>query len=268
MQISDLLKSAEEQLQDSSTPELDALVLLEHATRQPRSWLLSRTSEPADILQGRTLQEYEELIKRRAEGEPVAYLVGVKEFYGLELVVTPAVLIPRPESETLVDLAIELAPPSSNLIDVGTGSGAIALAVAKDRTDLKVAASDISADALEVVEINAKKHGIPIQTFRSDMLDKVKDTYETVLANLPYVSSNFQSDTQKELDHEPPQALYGGSDGLDLYRRLMDGLTDYKTAKLLIIEADPRQHQELTGLASERGWVLKKQADYALVFER
>lgn len=251
----------------SSSPQLDSLVLLEYATRQPRSWLLSRTSEPTGILQGPSLQEYEKLIRRRAKGEPVAYLVGVKEFYGLELVVTPAVLIPRPESETLVDLAIELAPPNSSLIDVGTGSGAIALAVAKDRTDLKVAASDISADALEVVEINAKKHGIPIQAFRSDMLDKVKDTYETVLANLPYVSSNFQSDTQKELDHEPPQALYGGSDGLDLYRRLMDGLTDYKTAKLLIIEADPRQHQELTGLASERGWVLKKQADYALAFE-
>lgn len=270
MIIQKLIDSAINKLRDSevANPVLDAQVLLEYASEKPRAWLLSRTSEPTDILQGPSLQKYEELIRRRANGEPVAYLVGMKEFYGLQLTVTPAVMIPRPESETLVDLAIELVPGNSSLVDIGSGSGAIAIAIAKHRRDLKITASDISSDALDVARINAEKHEVLLEILNSDLLDNVDDAYVTVVANLPYVSSNFQSSTQKELDHEPAQALYAGSDGLDLYRCLVDELTDYKTAKLLIIEADPRQHDELIGLTRKHGWELKKQTDYALAFDR
>ena len=164
----------------------------------------------------RTFQDY---ARRRTQREPVAYILGRKGFRRIELEVDTRVLIPRPETEHVVEAALTL-PHGARVVDVGTGSGAIALALADERPDLHVIATDVSADALAVARANAARLGLNVEFLQGDLLDPVTGPIDAVVANPPYVVSGSRLAPEIGV-YEPDVALYGGDDGLDVYRRLI-----------------------------------------------
>ncbi|HZU40633.1 MAG TPA: peptide chain release factor N(5)-glutamine methyltransferase [Solirubrobacteraceae bacterium] len=197
------------------TPRLDAELLLAHALGVDRARLVLDAREP--IEQGAAAR-FEALLERRRSCEPVAYILGRRAFRRLELSVDPRVLIPRPETELLVEAGLSL-PPGARVLDVGTGSGAVALALADERPDLEVWGSDASAEALEVARANAARLGLPVSFVQADLLEGVPGPFDAVLANLPYVADGEQLPADVA-GFEPRLALYGGPDGLVLMRRL------------------------------------------------
>ena len=230
----------------SDTSRLDAEVLLGHVLGVDRTALIAHSEM---VLTTAQLDAYEVLLERRVAGEPVAYIRGLKEFYGAVLAVDPRVLIPRPESETLVELALARisrdltgAPRDDDadpylVWDVGTGSGALPIAIAAELRRrrygeaVRFYVTDISADALEVATINAVAQGLAdLFTFvEADLTDAVpgpRRRVDLLLANLPYIPSAALADLPVEIGFEPVGALDGGSDGLDLIRRLLQDLPD------------------------------------------
>lgn len=220
---------------ESDSPRLDAEVLLAHALNCSRIELYTAfNSEPS----GPQRQAFRELVKRRGEGVPVAYLVGHREFYSLRLKVTPAVLIPRPETEHLVTLALDHAKALTasttrplRIADVGTGSGAIAIAVAKHLPSVypggcRITAIDLSPEALEVAKSNAQEHHTDaIEFLLGDLLapTPAEATFDLVLSNPPYVSqSEFEELPVTVRDHEPRLALLAGPRGTEVIARLID----------------------------------------------
>jgi release factor glutamine methyltransferase len=194
---------------------LDAQLLLLHALGRPaqdRAWLIAHDDDPLEPV---PVSRFTELCARRAAGEPVAYLVGEKEFFGLALAVDARVLVPRPDTETLVEWALErlagLAGP--RVIDLGTGSGAIALALQQARPDARVEAVDRSADALKVAAANARRLGLPVRFRRADWLEDAGGNYDLIVSNPPYIAACDPH--LPALRHEPTGALVSGPDGLD-----------------------------------------------------
>ena len=202
----------------------DAEFLLRYLLRYERAALLVRWNER---LHENEAALYAELLERRQRGEPIQYITGEAEFYGLPFQVTPAVLIPRPETEHLVEKIVELAPlfPKPRMVDVGTGSGAIAVALAHEWPAAQVTAIDISEDALKVAEANARRTGFAkrIRLLQGDLLTPVAgEHFEFVVSNPPYVSSGGRASMDVEVrEFEPETALFAGSDGLAIYRRLI-----------------------------------------------
>jgi release factor glutamine methyltransferase len=197
------------------SPRLDAEVLLAAAMGVDRAVLISSPDRGLAPAEARVFQEY---ARRRVQREPIAYILGRKGFRRLELGVDPRVLIPRPETEHVVEAALDL-PEGARVVDVGTGSGAIALALADERPDLRVVATDISADALAVARGNAARLGLDVEFVEGDLLDGVSGPIDAVVSNPPYVEAG--SGLQPEIaGYEPAVALYGGDDGLEIYRRL------------------------------------------------
>jgi release factor glutamine methyltransferase len=196
---------------------LDAEVLLAEATGKDRAALIANPEADLEPAAGR---RFGEMVRRRLRREPVAYIVGRRGFRRLELAVDRRVLIPRPETELLVELALERAP--ATLLDVGTGSGAIALAVADELADCEVVATDTSAEALEAARANARRLGLEHAVrFQAGTLPREED-FELILANLPYVAERDWASLQPEVSEwEPRQALLGGPDGLDPIRALI-----------------------------------------------
>jgi len=198
---------------------LDAQLLLLHALERPRhdrAWLLAHDS---DALDPAAEMRYIQLTRRRAAGTPLAYLTGVREFHGLELQVDARVLDPRPDTETLVVWALELLPPSGSVIDLGTGSGAIALALKSARPDAQVSAVDASADALDVARTNARHLGLSVSFTQGNWLENVSEAYDLIVSNPPYIAEGDPHLDQ--LGHEPRMALTSGVDGLDAIRILV-----------------------------------------------
>lgn len=199
---------------------LDAQLLLLHAlgrAQDERAWLLAHDDQQVDEAR------YKVLCRRRMDGEPLAYLVGEKEFYGLALRVDPRVLVPRPDTETLVEWALELLPPAPGdarrVIDLGTGSGAIALAIKKHRPGARVEAVDASDAALDVARANARRLGLDVHVAAASWLDGSRASYDLIVSNPPYVA---QSDPHlAALAHEPLSALAAGADGLDDIRTII-----------------------------------------------
>lgn len=232
--VGEVLGQAERALEtvDPDTARLDAEVLLAHALDVSRADLLARLRKP---LPAGARATFENLINRRLQHEPVAYLTQHKEFYGLDFYVDHRVLIPRPETEVLVERSIAIAETRSGspnspftIADVGTGSGCIAVALAASLPQAQIHATEASYDALEVARINVERHGVGerVHLVQSDLLGQVAPElcFGLIVANLPYVSVSELPELPRSVrDYEPvEQALEAGPDGLDLYRRLLD----------------------------------------------
>lgn len=201
------------------TPQLDAEVLLAHVLGVGRERLWSAGEEL--VVAGPAVRAFQEAVRRRAvEREPVAYIVGRRAFRYLELVVDRRVLVPRPETELLVEVGLTLAP-GTRVLDVGSGSGAVALALKHERPELIVSGSDISAGALDLARANGERLGLAVRWLHADLLDGVPGEFDAVLCNPPYVAEPDRASLAPEiLRHEPPGALFAGADGLDVIRRL------------------------------------------------
>lgn len=203
---------------------VDAQVLLAHVLGVDRAWLIGHAT---DELPRASADAFFALAERRRDGEPVAYLTGRREFYGLDLAVTPAVLIPRPETETLVELLLERLPAdrATRVADLGTGSGAIALALAAHRPLAKVVATDASEAALDVARGNAARHRLTNVSFcAGDWFDALPDDappFDAIAANPPYVAEDDPHMARGDLPREPARALTPGGDGLDALRTII-----------------------------------------------
>jgi release factor glutamine methyltransferase len=200
---------------------IDAQLLLLHALARPeagRAWLLAHDT---DALEPAVHEAFMALCQRRAVGEPVAYLTGSKEFYGLQLAIDARVLDPRPDTETLVDWALEvIAPlPAPSVVDLGTGSGAIALALQHQRPTAQVLAVDASADALAVAQANAQRLALPVRFALGHWLNGVEGRFDAIVSNPPYIAA--ADPHLAALTHEPLQALASGADGLDDLRAIV-----------------------------------------------
>lgn len=204
----------------------EAELLLLHVLERPRSWLFAHATDP---LAAADQAAFEALLARRVAGEPVAYLTGRRGFWTLDLEVDPATLIPRPETELLVELALERLPPDQalQLADLGTGSGAIALALASERPRAQVLATDASPGALAVAARNAARHELDNVRFAEGGHDWYAPLqgvrFDLIASNPPYIASNDPHLEQGDLRFEPSTALASGMDGLDDIRRIVDG---------------------------------------------
>jgi release factor glutamine methyltransferase len=230
-------------------PRLDAELLLASATGWDRARLVAATEVEVPSAAARL---FGEMVRRRLRREPVAYIVGRRGFRRIELAVDPRVLIPRPETELLVELALELAPRRA--LDVGTGSGAIALAVADELPGCEVVAADTSPAALEVARANAERLGLADRvSFHEGTLPPVDAGFDLVLANLPYVSeAEWPSLAPEVTEWEPREALLAGSDGLDAIRAL---LSDSPATACLALEVGARQANAVEDLMRNAGFV-------------
>jgi len=210
-------------LAQSGLVPIDGQVLLAHVVARDRAWLAAHRDEPLARTQA---EAFFALAKRRRAGEPVAYLTGVREFYGLVLAVTPAVLIPRPETETLVELALAWLPKDRavRVLDLGTGSGAIALALAHERPEAHLVATDMSADALAVARGNARRLRLSnVEFVASDWYAGVDGTFDAIVSNPPYVAPDDPHLREGDLRYEPQAALVSGDEGLAALRVIVEG---------------------------------------------
>jgi len=234
---------------------LDAEVLLAHVLKTSRERLHSHPERRLTAEQRRRLSR---LTRRRTARVPIPYLVGEREFYGHLLAVRPGVLIPRPETELLVELAIDwlrVHPQARRVIDLGTGSGAVAIALAKAVPHIRIEARDVSVRALRVAAENIARHRLRrrITTVKANLLRGAAPA-DVILANLPYIPEALRRIRPKELDYEPALALDGGKDGLDLIRAaLAQAPAALKPGGLVLLECDPAQVRRVVRLA-QRQW--------------
>jgi release factor glutamine methyltransferase len=237
-------------------PRLDAEVLLAHALGVDRTQLFLDPDAPVE---GPAVHAFREAVRRRTVlREPVAYITGTKGFRHLDLHVDRRVLIPRPETEHLVEAALDL-PQGARVVDVGTGSGAVALALKDERPDLEVHATDISEDALHVAHGNARRLGLDITFHLGDLLARIP-AVDAVVSNPPYVEDG--APLQPEIArHEPPGALFAGPDGLDVVRRLIPAATA-AGARWIALEIGAGQAPAVRDLAPA-GWAADAVADLA-----
>ncbi len=284
------------QAQLNAAQQLDAIdaryesqLLLQHALKANRAWIIAHEN---DVLQTKTHAEFEELLARRLDGEPMAYILGQREFYGLSLIVTPDTLIPRPDTETLVEVALGKIPAhvttqtssfrrkseSSDfqenyhktldsdlrrndvvsILDLGTGSGAIALAIAKSRPLTYVVGVDASPMALEVAKKNASALQIPnAQFLLSDWFSALEgERFDAIVSNPPYIEEADTHLKQGDLRFEPISALASGTDGLDDIRQIIDGcLIHLKPQGWLMFEHGYNQAQSVSELMAQAGLV-------------
>jgi release factor glutamine methyltransferase len=245
-----------------SNPRLDAEVLLAHALGTDRTGLYTRLHVRLSLEQQETFRV---LFQRRMQREPLQYITGVREFWSLEFKVDLRVLIPRPETEVVVETALRLLSqsairnPQSALLDVGTGSGCIAVVLAKELPQAEIWATDVSADALAVASENARHHGVAerIRFLQGDLFSPLagkEDGFDLIVANPPYLARPELAALQPEVrDWEPLAALDGGPDGLDFYRRLLhEGPTYLRTGGWLVMEIGHGQGTAVMRLARER----------------
>ncbi|GAB2796047.1 peptide chain release factor N(5)-glutamine methyltransferase [Dyella kyungheensis] len=221
-EVRDVIADATRTLGD----RLEAELLLLHVLDKPRSWVIAHADDRLDETQ---LAAFAALVQRRGEGEPVAYITGHRGFWTLNLEVTSATLIPRPETELLVELALSRMDAAARVVDLGTGSGAIALAIARECPTARVVATDASADALAVAQRNAAKHGIRNVRFaQGDWLAPLAgEHFDLVVTNPPYIEADDVHLGQGDLRFEPATALASGADGLDDIRRIVAQSRDH-----------------------------------------
>lgn len=237
-------EAARELVETSETPALDAELLLREALGVSRSELFLREPEP---LPADAAERFRYLVQRRLAGEPVAYILGRKGFRTIELMIDERVLVPRPETEDLVERALGWLwnhPGPKRVVDVGTGSGAIALSLAvetSDRPEIEIVATDVSAGALDVASINRSRLKLDgrVELVRAHLLDGLSGPFDLILANLPYLRDDQR---HPSTEREPLEALFAGADGFDLYRELFRQVPDVLAPDgAMIAEIDPSQ---------------------------
>jgi release factor glutamine methyltransferase len=232
----------------------DAELLLLHVTGSSRAELLTH---PEQALSNTQLEAYFQAIERRAQSEPIQYITGVQEFYGLKFKVTPAVLIPRPETEHLVEAAIHIAKDIARIsadnlriLDIGTGSGAIAVSLAHHLAEAQIMATDISIEALELARHNAESHNVGgrVTFLPSDLLPQNAGPFDIICSNPPYIAESEILETQVGA-YEPHSALFAGPSGLEVYQRLIPKASDALHAGgALLLEIGYGQRPEIESL--------------------
>lgn len=235
----------------------EAQLLLQHALKVNRAWLIAHEH---DVIDAGNLAKFESLLNRRLNGEPVAYILGKREFYGLNLSVTPDTLIPRADTELLVDKALEKIPAdqASQVLDLGTGTGAIALAIAHHRKQAQVTASDASPAALNVAKANSRLLAITnVRFVSSHWFDALNhEQFDIIVSNPPYIEQDDAHLRQGDLRFEPVSALASGADGLDDIRQIIDNcLLHLKPQGWLLLEHGYNQAGSVADLMAHAGLV-------------
>lgn len=263
-----------------TSARLDAEILLCFVLNVKRSWLHAHNK---DVITPKQVRQFRTLVRRRLNREPVAYIIGTKEFYGREFSVTPDVLIPRPETEELVGLAlVELegrkmkeggeanqVAESYRVLDVGCGSGCIGITLKLEQPELDVTLCDISEKALKTARENTKRLGADVTFVESDLLSSFilhPSSFSVIIANLPYVDRSWE--TSPETVFEPETALYANREGLELIDKLIRQAPKLLArGGYLLLEADPEQHARITETAHQHGFQRREVKGYALSFE-
>lgn len=252
MNVTEWLAWANERLQKAGieTPRLEAQVLLAHALGADRSWLLANPKSGAPPAANA-------LLDRRINREPLAYIIGYREFFGRRFSVSPDVLIPRQETETLIEYGLEVLRGVSNprVLDICTGSGCIGITLKCERPDADVTLSDISPAALEIAQANALALKAEVRAVESDLFEHVSGSYDLIIANPPYVAITDQLEPEVR-DHEPEIALFADENGFAIYRRIAkEAKTFVATGGTLIVEAGDRQAGKIQEIFEQNGWI-------------
>jgi release factor glutamine methyltransferase len=240
---------------NSRLDPLDNRVLLCHALGVNRIALITQSER---VLNDEELQRYSALVQRRLDGEPIAYIVGQREFFGLPFEVSSAVLIPRPDTELLVELTLERTPVRGRVLDMGTGSGAIAVSVAHSRADADVTALDVSAEALAVAQRNAEQNKARVNFLRSDWYAALAGVprFDVIASNPPYIASGDHHLSEGDLRYEPVGALTDHADGLSALRIIIAGAPAHlKPQGWLLMEHGYDQAEQVRALLGAAGYV-------------
>lgn len=264
MNLERALRQASRRLEEAgvAAPRLTAEVLLASLLERPRSFLYAH---PEQELAAEVLERYRGLVEERARGKPTQYLTGRQEFYGREFVVTPDVMIPRPETEHVVEEALELAREAARVVDVGCGSGAIAITLSLE-TGRAICATDISTAALAVAAENASKLGARVHLIACDLVSALaSQSMDMVVSNPPYVAEEEASSLPREVrEYEPAAALFAGRDGLDLYRRLiLEAARVLRPGGWLVLELGYRALDPVRAMLADRWCCLRVRQDLA-----
>jgi release factor glutamine methyltransferase len=268
--IKDWLKSASYQLSDTSIPtsRLDAEIILAYTLGKNRTYLHTHGS---DVLDAKIISIANKYLAQRLDRVPIAYIIGYKEFYGRQFITTPAVLIPRPESESIIDILKKILLTTTyqllttKLIDVGTGSGCLGITAKLEFPALDVILTDVSTDALKVATLNAKELSADVATLQSDLLQNYTTKPDIIIANLPYVDQTWER--SPETNHEPALALFADNHGQSIIEKMIVQASDLLTPDgFIIIEADPSQHSPLIKYAEKQSLTPIHHLGYAIAF--
>lgn len=256
-QIDTAIRWAAGQFRDcSESARLDAELLLSHCLDKPRSYLYSW---PETELSESCWQCFRKLVRQRMQPTPVAYLLGRREFYSRDYATTPAALVPRPETELLVELALQRIPAGSpwRICDLGTGSGVIATTIAIQRADCRVSASDIDPECLSLARENARRHGVEIEFLEADWYRGLASDsrFDLILSNPPYIAAGHPFLTRGDLPAEPPIALTPGATGLEALETIIGGAPEFLDAGgILMVEHGYDQQDAVGALLAEAGF--------------
>lgn len=248
-QLKDWLQSATIKLTEAGipSPTLDAELILSHVLEKPRTYLHAHEDYTLSKLE---LSKANKILKKRIARVPLAYIVKEKEFYGRNFIVSSSVLIPRPESEDIIEIVKKIAHPGDKIVDVGTGSGCLGITIKLELPQTKVCLLDKSSRALRIADKNARNLGADFKMIRSDLLKKYNDKTDIIVANLPYVNKDW--DVSPETSYEPKLALFAKDNGLILIKKLIEqSTTKLKSGGFMVLEADPEQHEEIINFASK-----------------
>jgi release factor glutamine methyltransferase len=239
----------------SCSAALDSEVLLAHCLQKNRSYLITW---PEKELTSQQLECFRDLVRRRLQPQPVAYLTGQREFYSMELNTTPATLVPRPETEMLVDKVLDIVADieSPGILELGTGTGAISLALKRHIPHSHITATDISADALKVAQFNAQQYHLEINWLQSDWYQSVPpETFDVIASNPPYIAEGDPYLSQGDLPAEPQQALCSGETGLEALEQIIQGVQKWlKPSGWIVLEHGYDQQEAVSQLLSKQGF--------------
>lgn len=257
LSVRQALQEAMQQLADHvDDAYTDSHVLMSHCLQKDRAWLIAHAD---DELAGQAADSFSQLIEQRQQGVPVAHLMGIREFWSRTFQVTPDTLIPRPETELLIEQTLALVAPTSGLkvLDFGTGSGVIAVTLACEHPDWQLSALDCSAEALQVARRNAQTHATDIDFIEACSLEVLSDKkFDLIVSNPPYIAADDPHLQQGDVRFEPPMALASGHDGLDCIRRLIsEAPRSLEPAAYLIMEHGYDQGEAVRHLLQDQGYI-------------